>query len=396
MAAPLLLLAWTGLALGQAGADKRSDSRPTGGNGKAGKPTKPAVKSLTEMLAEALKNNPDLRVAQARLREAEAELRRTRLQVIQKIVAFHHALESQKIRVQLAAEDQERIGRLAGSVSAAEANAIRKKLLLAKAKLAEMEAELPYLLGQQQVGKVEFSGPGTAISPPRGTAGASERVQPVRGTMAEKIRKALDVPVPVKIDKDTPFKEVLEFLEDKVPGITFRIVEGKKAIKTLPIELTFKQKIPLGAALQALGDGVPGLRFAVREYGVLVTWEEQLPPGAVLLHDFWKGDAGKDGADSLEKSGDHPAAKTNPPAEPVHGQIKTVDATTGLVELDVGSARGLIKGHTLEVYRLKPRPQYLGTILIAEVQDKKAVGKLISRRVTLKVGDQVANRIVPR
>ncbi len=51
------------------------------------------------MLAEALRNNPDIRVAAAKLAEAEVELNRTRLQVMQKIVALHAAIASKKTEI---------------------------------------------------------------------------------------------------------------------------------------------------------------------------------------------------------------------------------------------------------------------------------------------------------
>ena len=44
-------------------------------------PPKTESAQLAEMLAVALKHNPDIRVAEAKLREAEAELNRTRLDV---------------------------------------------------------------------------------------------------------------------------------------------------------------------------------------------------------------------------------------------------------------------------------------------------------------------------
>src|SRR5690348_16019153 len=55
----------------------------------------PKKSKLEEMLAEALKNNPDIRVAVAKVAEADAELNRTRLQVMQKVVMLHHAIETQ-------------------------------------------------------------------------------------------------------------------------------------------------------------------------------------------------------------------------------------------------------------------------------------------------------------
>jgi hypothetical protein len=401
LAAPLLaLLACGVLALGQRLGDenenpKQPDKKP--------KPDKPEAKSLADLLAEALKNNPDLRVAEAKLREADAELNRTRLQVMQKVVAFHHALESQKIRVKLAEADADRAKILAANraVSAEDVNAVQKKLILAKAKLAEMEAELPYLLGRQSEFRIKLLNPKLYADALDGAQKAYEqwltKGQPVRGEVGRKLRNALDLPVTVKIEKATPLQEVLEFLEDKVPGITFRIVEGKKKdIKTQPIQLNLKQRVPLGAAIQAIGDSVPGLRFAVREYGVLVTWEDQLPPGAVLVHDFWKGEADKARPEAANKGGAGPQVPGNPPPVNVGGHIKAIDPKTGLAVIDIGSDVGLKTGHTLEVFRLQPRPEYVGVVLIMEVRAKSAVGKLTSRGAAWKVGDLVASRVVPR
>src|SRR5262245_31585605 len=115
-------------------------------------------------------------------------------------------------------------------------------------------------------------------------AGRKVDASAVRGTVAEKLRKALDKEVTVNFE-NSPLKEVFENFEDRVPGTSFRIVEGgDQFIGDNSISLRLKQPVPLGAALQAIQDTVPGLAFAVREYGVLVTWEKQLPNGAVLVH----------------------------------------------------------------------------------------------------------------
>src|SRR5437660_737827 len=49
-------------------------------------PAQTTEPTLEEMLNKALKDNPDIRVAEAKVREAEAELNRTRLQVTQKVL----------------------------------------------------------------------------------------------------------------------------------------------------------------------------------------------------------------------------------------------------------------------------------------------------------------------
>src|SRR6266478_4733040 len=88
----LLLL---GLALAEpppSGGDKPKPANPVAVGDKAtlGGPV------LTELLDRALKDNPDVRVAEAKLREAEAELNRARLLVMQKVVALQRAVEDAK------------------------------------------------------------------------------------------------------------------------------------------------------------------------------------------------------------------------------------------------------------------------------------------------------------
>src|SRR5262249_12081762 len=146
--------------------------------------------------------------------------------------------------------------------------------------------------------------------------------------------------------------------------------------------------VPLGAALQALEDQLPGLRFTVRDYGILVTFKSGPPPGAVSVHEFWKGDAAK------EKGGDKKSEERtiNFPPGKVEGRA-AIAQEDGLVCVNVGADDGLEKGHTLEVFRLEP-PIYVGTIRIIETKPKEAVGKLVRKpNEPIKVGDVVANRI---
>ena len=70
------------------------------------RPKKPAEEKkpsqLEELLAQALRDNPDMRVADAKVREAEAELNRARLLVIQKVVAHQHTVETLESAVKMA------------------------------------------------------------------------------------------------------------------------------------------------------------------------------------------------------------------------------------------------------------------------------------------------------
>lgn len=87
----------------------------------------------------------------------------------------------------------------------------------------------------------------------------------------------------------------------------------------------------------------------------------------------------------------------NPPPENVDGLVKVADAS-GLVKISVGSDVGLLKGHTLELFRLSPlssQSKYLGTIRILEVTPHEAVGQPV-RPLTDKpmAGDRVASKIL--
>lgn len=86
----------------------------------------------------------------------------------------------------------------------------------------------------------------------------------------------------------------------------------------------------------------------------------------------------------------------NPPPDDVKGTIKAVDPESGMVTISVGSDAGISKGNTLEVYRLKPKPLYLGTIRILDVRSHESVGKPITpmRHGVMRENDEVASSIL--
>jgi hypothetical protein len=352
--------------------------------------------SLDELLALAMKYNPDLRVADAKVREAEAELERVRLQISQKLVAMRGKIE---VARKMVAEAQARYHRAEelfkkGAMPREELDGAELQLARYKAELADLEAELPYVVGKppKDLDKNGAITSDTRAAVDRGLEwlaarqyGARDPQRPV-GPEAEKLRKALDKPVLLEIRGDQPItlSEVLDALAAKT-AVSF--VGGNPKELPRPGAISLKD-VPLGAALQALEDQLPGLRFTVRDYGILVTYKTELPPGAVSVHDFWKGDASK------EKGGEKKSEERtiNFPPGKVEGRVTIVDEE-GLVAVNVGADDGLEKGHTLEVFRLEP-PIYLGTIRIIETKPKEAVGKMVRKpNEPVKVGDVVANKI---
>lgn len=86
-----------------------------------------------------------------------------------------------------------------------------------------------------------------------------------------------------------------------------------------------------------------------------------------------------------------------PPPEDVEGIVTQVDPQTGYITLSIGSDAGLRKNNTLEVYRLKPEPKYLGTVQILDVRPKESVAKPIgTRRITILPGDTVAKDVLSK
>jgi len=91
------------------------------------------------------------------------------------------------------------------------------------------------------------------------------------------------------------------------------------------------------------------------------------------------------------------APTANPPPMNVEGVITETTPRGDLVRISIGSDAGLVKGHTLDVFRLKPTPQYLGQIRLTDVRAAEAVGQPVDRlKSPVQKGDLVANDVTPR
>jgi hypothetical protein len=392
--AALLLTAC--LAHGQADPNKPEDP-------KVNRWEKTPKSKLEEWLEQALRHNPDIRVAEAKVREAEAELNRTRLSVAQKVAALYAAqeaarksVESAEIAYQIAQE-----GYKAGRTTAADLAQARGFLIVAKADLAKAEAELPYLLGKTPGSDEDKTQTALALAAFFAAARDGDRSsadkraveaglrwlkahQVPETSTTEALRKALDRPVTLDYKKASVRKILEELFENA--GISVHM----KVIPEGVVTLSVKETLPLGAALQLVQDSSSSpVRLVVREYGVLVTDAKELPDGAVFLNDFWKSKPVD------EKKGDGPGTTGNPPKEKIEGQVISVDEKSGLVKLNRGSDAGLERGHTLEVYRLSPAAvKYLGRVRILETTPKEAVAQPVGKlSAPLEKGDLFANRL---
>jgi hypothetical protein len=295
--------------------------QPAGQGNSPPKPEKKAAaSSLESLLARALKDNSDIRVAESRVREAEAQLNKTRMEVMQKVVKLHHEIAAHKALVDIALERMNRVKTLQSRavVTSEEVSAAEQALQQAKANLAKAEAEMPFLIGRQPIGYRVFLG--TQLrdlaaaqllddkSAGREYAAVAEALlaaaqRPpgaVKDTIAEKIRQVLNMPVQGEFTQE----KLAKLLEERAKGfnVIYQVPLPWRLESSRPVpSIRFKEPIPLGAALQWLEDSNQWA-FIVRDYGIVVTSQgRSIPPGAATLADFWKDTPSKNSVKKLEK-----------------------------------------------------------------------------------------------
>jgi hypothetical protein len=259
------------------GTERTLGQRPTTSSPLAKPPA-----SLESLLATALKYNPEIRAAEAKIRDHEIDLSRTRLRVMQRVIAIYHSLLAQQAEIDSAGSRVKRLTDLVRSQAIERANLDEAQQLLTRtrAKRSELEAELPYVLGRPPLRLDEAAVRSKLLLE---SQHAPVAIPPA---MATRIRKALDRAISADY-KDQPLGEVLRDLAGKTDGIALQRNLALAALDEIKVTLRLG-KVPLGLVLLALKDTIPGMRILARNYGLLVTWEHQVPIGTVRLFDFWK------------------------------------------------------------------------------------------------------------
>jgi len=302
VAALAVLFLGLGPAVGQQSNTGGSGGGPAAGGGSAAKPKS----QLEDWLEKGLASHPDIKVAEAKLRTAAAELERTRSLVTQQVLSLHHGIEAQKIVVEKARLEMERVAELVKKavVPQAELGKARSDVIAAEAKLAELQGQVNHMLGRdrtqtkQKVLNVWLESEGVSqpwdfsVDRRAVEAWVTARQAPVRGPMAERIRKALDRKMSFRCDDGT-VEGILARLQKECPDLVIQTKGGVPKMVTGRADL---QEVPVAAVLQWLEDSLQGCRLVVREYGILLAPEKDLPPGAVPLVEFWKGSSDKDGS----------------------------------------------------------------------------------------------------
>lgn len=309
---------------GTTGGGSSSTSGTSGGGGTGSSSGSRAKKaepgSLEDLIEKALHHNADIRAAEAKVREVEAELNRVRHQVVAKVATLKHDITTAKKMLEFA---EKQVGLATDSFRRGGASQQQLYDALAafekqKADLARLETDMQNLTGswKNAIGAA-FSPDGKALYTEtdgiiriwdvesgretirdRALWAIIDKSASVQAPMAERIRAALNKPVKIDTSKvDVPFHEAVGLVIQKAGvDVPFRPV-GK--LENAPILFTAGE-LPLGAWLQALEDASEA-RFVVRDYGILITTANRIPQGAITVQEFWKqGDKAK-------------AEKTEPP-----------------------------------------------------------------------------------
>lgn len=283
----------------------------------AKKTDKPAPKAdpTDALIAAALANDPDVKMAKAKIQLAEAELAKARQAVTLKVVSLKAAVERYKVEVDLTDRQYHLIDAqvMSGKAASADVVPVRLKLETAKAALAAAETELKLLTGggastaadtvpdrytttwtwlklHQDAANAESS---AAIQAYIAAMNVTRERAAVKGPIPDRIRAALDKPVKLGAKGEVvSLEKALEvFKKDAGWDVAVRPLPSH-----LPAIMSHGEELPVGAWFQMFeditynpaGNDKHQCRFVVREYGLLLAHEKNLPPDAPTLTEFWK------------------------------------------------------------------------------------------------------------
>ena len=179
--------------------------------------------------------------------------------------------------------------------------AAQEKLLDAKANLAALEAEVPYLLGKAETACAAIDPSGRYLVDQE--AGAATRRVELRkgrpeaavfqGPTAERIRAALGKPFTYVPEGKQPVRigGLILCSKDAFEKDNRGLVVNVNNIDKIggpdePLPAPRFDQVPFGAALEWIEDSLPGSRIVIRDYGIVIVPKDQLPPGGAYAGRF--------------------------------------------------------------------------------------------------------------
>ncbi len=271
-----MCLAFSAATFGQE-AGRAGPGAPTRGGAASSERRLPDIPStLDETISVALRANPDVVLAEAKLRQAEAELSQVRLKVAREVIALHNEREKQVMAIEQAKLTWERIAQAGGAGAASQTDVLAARFTLQKAQmdLSQLEAGLRYMLasgGASQSGSGHGPDPFSNQLVPAPTA----PTPPVTAHRPALPAAMVEGPLSAKIStrfKEAPLSEVLDSLA-KSTALSFvvhRSAQEDAALTEAKVTTPFNEPVTLAAFLRMMTDQFD-LMFVFREYGVLVT-----------------------------------------------------------------------------------------------------------------------------
>jgi hypothetical protein len=289
----------------------------TGGAGKA-----PVKTRLEQLLEDTYRYNAEIRLAEAKLIEAQAMLAKVRMDVTQKVVQAEAAIRLAELEVEAAtsnlklADENSKSGIASGAVR----EKARQDMLKAKATFENARTNLDYVTGKAEkalpggrLGGGQIGGSGGQIGGGGGIGGAIGGGAgmiggPAKTPAKEKPGSSLSADTAQKMAKALRQKITFDFSDkgakDLTIGLALKQISVEHKLKGvfspgLAFEELMKLKVPpyeasemtLGAMLLLLEDRGGIFYFVIEEYGICScaidhTREETLPEGVIRVRDF--------------------------------------------------------------------------------------------------------------
>jgi len=241
---------------------------------------------LDVLLERALRANPDVLLAEAKLRQAQTVLNQQRMQVIQRVVSVYyqrktHRQVSEQLRRRLAAAEQQHRAGTTTDASVAEAVV---EVSQAEASLALAESELRYAIGLGSVASLPEERP-----MPRTVAPEADAPEPRRPALSDELARQLATRLPAAF-ADTTLSDIVEWLRASTPDVVY-VIDPCVDAGELIASITFGSAVPIATVWSALYDSFGGaICLVARDYGFLVTtperaeriWAATLPPNLPL------------------------------------------------------------------------------------------------------------------
>lgn len=261
----------------------------------------PKSDSFDSLLAEALKTNPEVQLAEVKVREAEAMLYKARIQLMQQIVAAKSAVDLARINLEFAVVDLERltVAVKSGRMTQSELRQAESAVAQTKAALAKAETELQIILGRSPFQFSANSLLSRSIEPKRIDAtipmiryvdAVQQRYMEAAATISspatDRLRTTLDSKVKWSTSSATIADAVEELRSLSKNSVTIRLLAKKQAdirIDDLPTG-----EFSIAHILMMIEDSTPDLAVFVREYGVLITSPDRRPDEGVSLRQYMK------------------------------------------------------------------------------------------------------------